>query len=71
MKSSLPPLFYLRAQKKHGGRYIARRKARVIASAKTLKDLMKVMKARRIPHAGEVSIGYVPSSHSLHVYLNR
>lgn len=63
--------FYLKAQKKYGGRYIARRRNQVLASAKTLKDLLKAMKIRRIDHEGEVSIGYVPSVDSLHVYFIR
>lgn len=63
------PTFYLKAQKKYGGRYILRRKNKVLASAKNLKDLLKIMKARNIVNEGEASIGYVPPSHSSHVYF--
>lgn len=70
MKSSLAPTFYLKAQKKYGGKYVARKRNRVLISAKNLKDLLKLMKTRKIPHSGEVSIGYVPSSGSTHVYLH-
>lgn len=68
MKGAFSPTFYLKAQRKFGGRYIARRRNKVLASAKMLRDLLKVMKNRKIRHEGEVSIGYVPSTHSLHVY---
>lgn len=68
MKNPLSPTFYLRAQKKYGGKYIARKKNRVLASAKNLKELLKIMKKLNIRHEGEVSIGYVPSVHSIHVY---
>lgn len=68
MKAGVPPNFYLRAQKKFGGRYIARRRDRILAAAKTLKDLLKIMKVRKIKHEGDVSIGYVPAYNSTHVY---
>lgn len=68
MQKDLSPTFYFKAQKKFGGKYIARRKNHVLASAKTLKDLFKVMKRQKIEHRGEVSVGYVPSSHTSHVY---
>ena len=71
MNIALTPTFYLKAQKKYGGRYIARKKNRILASAKNLKDLIKIMKARKIVHTGEVSIGYVPSSKTYHVYCGR
>lgn len=69
MKASLSPTFYLRAQKKYGGRYVARKRNRVIASGKNLKDLLRIMRKRKIVHTEEVSIGYVPSPNVSHVYL--
>ncbi|MBI3540907.1 MAG: hypothetical protein HY073_02045 [Deltaproteobacteria bacterium] len=70
-EKDLPPAFYLRAQKKYGGRYVARKSSRVLASAKNLKELLKIMKSRKIVHQGNVSIGYVPPSHSSHVFIYR
>ena len=69
MKGSFSREFYLKAQKKYGGKYIARKKNQVLAAAKNIRDLLKVLKKKKITHEGEVSIGYVPSSQSLHVYL--
>ncbi|MBI4365435.1 MAG: hypothetical protein HY543_01300 [Deltaproteobacteria bacterium] len=68
-KITLPPTFYLRAQKRYGGKYIARKKGRVLAAAPNLRQLLKIMKTRKIRHEGEVSIGFVPSVKSLHVYI--
>lgn len=69
MIDQFSPRFYLKAQKKYGGRYIARRQNRVLASAKNLKDLLQIIKKREIRHEGKVSIGYVPPVHSFHVYF--
>ncbi|MBI2982173.1 MAG: hypothetical protein HYY44_07785 [Deltaproteobacteria bacterium] len=70
-RAQLSPTFYFRAQKKYGGKYIAREKNRVLASAKHLKDLYKIMKTKKIRHEGEVSIGYVPRSDTSYVYILR
>lgn len=71
MKTSLSPTFYLRAQKKFGGKYVARKRNQILASAKTLKDLLRLMKSMKISHRGEVSIGYVPTVNHIHVYIVR
>ncbi len=71
MRKELSPTFYLRAQKRHGGRYILRNKNQVLVSAKTLKDLLKIMKLKKIKHGIGVSLGYVPSTDSIHVYALR
>jgi len=71
MGSQLSPGFYLKAQNKYGGCYIARRQNHILASARNLKDLLKIIKKRKIRREGEVSIGYVPSARSFHVYLIR
>lgn len=68
MQSTISPTFYLKAQKKYGGKYIVRKKNRVLASAKNLKDLLQAMKRKKIAHQGEVSIGYVPSSKTSYVF---
>ena len=68
---SFSPTFYLRAQKKYGGKYIARKGNRVLVSAKNLKDLLKIMKKRKIDRTVPVSVGYVPASRSIHVYINQ
>lgn len=68
-KTSLPPTLYLRAQRRYGGKYIARKKGRILAAARNLRELLRMMKARKICHEGEVSIGFVPSAKSIHVYI--
>lgn len=63
-KKSLNPTFYLKAQRRYGGKYIARQGNHVLAHGRNLKDLFQVMKKKKISHKNDVSIGYVPSSTS-------
>lgn len=66
----LSPTFYLKAQKRYGGQYIARLGDRVLASARTLKALLKQMKTKQLLHRSSVSIGYVPSLKVAHVFTS-
>lgn len=69
MKLNISPTFYFKAQKKYGGKYVAYKKNRVLASGKDLKDLFRIMRAKKVSHSEQVVIGYIPSVHTSHVYL--
>lgn len=62
--------FYAQIRKKFGGQFIAREQDKVLAFGKTLKSLFKNMKEKHISHEGSVSVGYVPSKNTVHVYVD-
>ena len=70
MEKNFSPTFYFRAQKKFGGKYIVRKKNKILAAAKTLSELLKLMKKKKIEHKDNVSIGFVPSSRLSYVFKN-
>lgn len=71
MKTSVSPTFYFKAQKKYGGKYVAYKRNRILASGRDLKDLLRIMRLKKVPHSEQVVIGYIPSVHTSHVYINR
>ena len=50
---------YAKIQKKYGGGFIAYKGPKVLASAPSIKSLIKVMQRKGIPYTDKVVIGYV------------
>lgn len=59
---------YMKFQKKHGGQFIARKGAKILAAGKTLGNLRKEMKAKGIPYTNDITIGYVDPRGAVSVY---
>ncbi len=59
---------YMKFQKKNSGQFIARKGSKVLASGKTLGDLRKHMKEKRIPYTSDIVVGYVGPRGAVCVY---
>jgi len=58
----------MKNQKKNIGQFIARKGSKVLASGKTLGDLRKHMKEKKIPYTDKVVVGYVSPRGAVCVY---
>ena len=60
---------YLQFQRKYANRFIARRNQKVLASGKTMKELLAQLRAREIPYNSSITIGHVPPKKVVCIYV--
>lgn len=53
---------------KNSGQFIARKGSKIVASGKTLGDLRKHMKAKKITYTNDIVVGYVAPRGAVCVY---
>lgn len=61
---------YLKLQVKYGGEFVATKKARVLAHAKTLEGLLKGLKKKGIPYGPAIRIGHVHPPDAVCIYAH-
>ena len=59
---------YLELQKKYGGEFVATRKARVLAHAKTFEELLKGLKKKGISYGPAIRIGRIHPTNAVCIY---
>lgn len=60
---------YLKLQEKYGGEFIAARKSRIVAHAKTMEALFRRLKKRGISYGPAIRIGRVHPSDAVCIYV--
>lgn len=59
---------YFKLQEKYGGEFVATKKARVLAHAKTLEELLKGLKKKGIPYGPAIRIGHIHPPDAVCIY---
>ena len=64
-------ILYAKLQKKYGNKFIARRKDRIVASGRTMRQLFAQLAKKHIPYDRNIIIGHVPPKGAVCIYVYR